>query len=196
MEKSLLLLLGNKRRRSPEAIQPNSNDKSQKCKIICTMSKILKIMESKIEEKQFFSYKKGDYYSVYQVGPENLRLFVKLQINFENRIEIASQAAPYYRFCYFGKITPDIIEDSLRISKKFVKKTKKNPIDLATTVKLESIFKFWNRDDRPCGQTATSLSIGHIVVLNLDGNIKAYMVDNFGFKIASKWLNKRKEYIK
>lgn len=49
----------------------------------------------------------------------------------------------------------------------------------------ESAFMFWNRDDRPNGQTAPSLSVGDVVMVRggtLPG-VRYYQCDRLGFTL-------------
>lgn len=64
---------------------------------------------------------------------------------------------------------------------------------LSPKEELEDLFIKHNRDERPFGRRMHSLSVSDVVVLNRNGEKKAYYIDDFGFKEAPKFLGKEKK---
>lgn len=60
---------------------------------------------------------------------------------------------------------------------------------LAPRTTLEDLFDRHNRDSRPFGQRMRSMSVSDVVVLERNGEEKAYYVDRVGFEEAPQFLN-------
>lgn len=64
---------------------------------------------------------------------------------------------------------------------------------LSPKEELEDLFIKHNRDERPFGRRMHSLSVSDVVVLNRNGEKKAFYIDDFGFKEVLKFLGKEKK---
>lgn len=64
---------------------------------------------------------------------------------------------------------------------------------LSPEADLAGLFIKHNRDERPFGRRMYSLSVSDVVVLNWNGEKKAFYIDDFGFKEVPKFLAKEKE---
>lgn len=59
---------------------------------------------------------------------------------------------------------------------------------------MNAIYSIFN-DDPPADYKAHSLSVSDVVIMNQNGDMKAYFVDRFGFQELTDFVEERKRYL-
>lgn len=103
---------------------------------------------------------KKDTFTIYQLDPRNMDMYAMAHIRFRPYRDMLA-AGETLVFSRYREVYTDALDQS------------------AT---LDNIFSVFNQDDKPEGYKGCSVSVSDVIVLNRDGEAKAYYVDDIGFR--------------